>query len=68
MWGDRQTGICQYLVMGISWSKDPQGFQHISIDVRAMKKTSLKDMILLVGHPKAVIKGLNVVLLVHGNC
>jgi hypothetical protein len=27
-WGDRQTGICQYLVMGISWSRDPQGFHH----------------------------------------
>ena len=27
-WGDRQMGFCQYLVMGISWSRDPQGFQH----------------------------------------
>ncbi len=27
-WGDRQMGIRQYLVMGISWSMDPQGFQH----------------------------------------
>jgi hypothetical protein len=27
-WGDRQMGIHQYLVMGISWSSDPQGFQH----------------------------------------
>jgi hypothetical protein len=26
-WGDRQMGIHQYLVMGISWSRDPQGFQ-----------------------------------------
>ncbi len=29
MWGDRQMGIRQYLVMGISWSRDPQGFQHV---------------------------------------
>jgi hypothetical protein len=27
-WGDRQMGIFQYLVMGICWSRDPQGFQH----------------------------------------
>jgi hypothetical protein len=28
-WGDRQMGIRQYLVMGISWSRDPQVFQQM---------------------------------------
>ncbi len=35
-WGDRQMGICQYLVMGISWSRDPQGFQHKTPAATAM--------------------------------
>jgi hypothetical protein len=33
-WGDRQTGIHQYLVMGISWSRDPQGFLADIVDER----------------------------------
>ncbi len=42
-WGDRQTGICLYLVMGISWSRDPQGFQHLALLGQPLLFNHLED-------------------------